>query len=372
MKNIFAIALAAAALSASAQDAQFEWSNLAVPTDFATTFPSGAQMGGTAVLSVNGADYLYFVGPNSGGDRLNIYYVDVTDPSSPGTWQSSTFTSPSNSLVYTTNSVVPYNGRLYVVAGSFNSGNTPIDYNGIRVFTPDANGDIADIDQEYDGSVGEPDIQGFASSAAVDPDTGILYILAAGVTSQTAIQRVQIDAGTGEITGTPSLAGTLPSPRRQAPMVIYNDTLYVVGGWNSEASAAADTVYYATIQPGGDLSAFAATTAPLPQAVSDMGAVVFQDRLYVTGGTTANSNATAVDDVFSADLTAGADISEWATEADLAFANGGVRRINAAVSSQGVFVVGGRQPDGVVNGAVHFGQIAVPPTNASRWELYVD
>lgn len=367
MKKVFLLVVLAGSLVAGSQmaSAQLTWQDIAADTGFATILPDGAQMGGTTVVTVGSTDFLYLVGPNSGGDKQNIYYVDITDLASPGQWQTATWESPVNNLVYTTNCVHGYNGRLYVVAGDWNSASTQ--YNGIRVFAPAANGDFSAIQQEYDGTQGTPDLTGFATSATINQDTGVMYILAAAGTSSDVIQRVQIDGSTGDITGAPVVAGNLPVPLRQAPMVVHNGFLYVISGWNSVASAASSAIYYAEIQGDGNLGTFAATTASLPVGLSDGGATVVNNKLYIIGGTTNNSNPTAVNTVYYADLSSSSDITLLTTDNPIAFSGDGVRRIDAAKRGSDIFVVGGRQADGAINTSVKVGTDASSTTD---WNLF--
>ena len=368
MKKYLSLAALAGFLVAGMHtaNAQLTWENIADATSFATVLPAGAQMGGTAVLTVGSTDFLYLVGPNSGGDKQNIYFVDVTDVNAPGAWQTATWVAPQNNLVYTTNNVHGYNGRLYVVAGDWNTSGSP-EYNGIRVFAPAANGDITAIQQEYDGTQGNPDIVGFATTSTINPATGVMYIIASEGASSNVVQRVQIDGTTGNITGAPVVAGTLPVPLRQAPMVVHNGYLYVISGWNSVAAAASAAIYFAEIQGDGNLGTFFSTTASLPVAIFDGGAAVVNNKLYVIGGTTANNNPAAVNTVYYADLSSSSDITSWTTDNPIAFSGDGIRRIDAAKRGNNIFVVGGRQADESVNTAVKVGKDA---SSTSDWDLF--
>ncbi len=57
-------------------------------------------------------------------------------------------------------------------------------------------------------------------------------------------------------------------------------------------------------------------------------------------------------------------------DVDLPFANGGIRRIGAATTDETIFIIGGRQPDGAINQAIHTGVVYVAPLNSESWETY--
>jgi len=74
-----------------------------------------------------------------------------------------------------------------------------------------------------------------------------------------------------------------------------------------------NTVYYAQIQPGGALGAWAATT-PLPQHLYFLGAAAWNGTIYVVGGT---DGQVLFNTVYAADINANGSLSSWRTEATL-------------------------------------------------------
>lgn len=105
--------------------------------------------------------------------------------------------------------------------------------------------------------------------------------------------------------------------------LIDGSALYVLGGLD-ETGMATTTVYRAllnsdgTIPAAGSAGSWAAMTA-LPQPLSALGAVIFQNRIYVAGGN--DSSGTPVANIYTARIN-GADgtLGSWETESDLPMA----------------------------------------------------
>lgn len=96
-------------------------------------------------------------------------------------------------------------------------------------------------------------------------------------------------------------------------LVPGNGDVYLVGGLDP-SGAPTNSVYYAPVEAGGSLGAWARTTS-LPQARYAHGAVLFHGRIYVAGGIGADGSP--VSDVWSAKLRADGTIGPWQPLPDL-------------------------------------------------------
>ncbi|MBK7857811.1 MAG: hypothetical protein IPJ65_04120 [Archangiaceae bacterium] len=86
-----------------------------------------------------------------------------------------------------------------------------------------------------------------------------------------------------------TLASTFTTPRELAVAFTYADRLYVAGG--NGASGRLDDIQFAPINANGTLGAFQTVTRVLPSQRQGAAAAIFDDHLYVVGGfDTANRN----------------------------------------------------------------------------------
>lgn len=117
-------------------------------------------------------------------------------------------------------------------------------------------------------------------------------------------------------------ANSLPAERGFAAGALANSfnspvsgagTIYVLGGLDA-TGAAVSTVYYAGLDNGGAVGAWAPTTA-LPDVRYAFGAVVFRGRLYVAGGN--DGTDTPVASVYSAPINTDGTLGAWAMLPDL-------------------------------------------------------
>lgn len=166
--------------------------------------------------------------------------------------------------------------------------------------------------------------------------------------------------------------GTLGAWRPETPLPegVYTHaaaaegTLYVLGGVVNGGSEVRNDVYFATIGADGTLGPWT-TTSPLPQPLSNLGSVVADGRVFVTGGWTgtAASNAT-----YSAPILADRSLGEWTT-----YANTPTGRYQHGTASDGkrLFVSGGFT-EGVLSDVLAVSLPApVPPPSTAAPALVV-
>lgn len=246
---------------------------------------TGRQRG--AGFGYNG--YLYVVGgyDSSGNSVLNdieFAKINVSD-GSWGAWSTSSIT-----INQRWGLSVPVSNSYAYVVGGCTAGTAPSSCssrtNMVQTF------------QLYNNNSGAPaSYSTSANTFSTDPNrigvaTAILngYIYAAGgctstsdyCTSRTTdVSYAAIDSY-GNIGSWSSATGSLSASRAWGKLRAAGGTLYYIGGEDS-AGASQTTVYYAT-PSSGNISSWSTATNGLPNARSDFGATVWNDRLYVVGG----------------------------------------------------------------------------------------
>jgi hypothetical protein len=365
------VAAALGLLAASAVAQTLEWS--ATPAPLGPLLPAGIQMNGTATVEVAGERFVYTVGGNkstaAGGDTTRIHYARIAG-TSLGPWREATARLQGGGTTYHTRSTVGWRGHLFVVGGRFNEeGEYSTTYNGIRVFQPEAGGDIpSDSVLHYSGEALSPPLDLLEMAAVMTdsrsrPDEGVLFVLGggSGSTKSAAVRSFRVDAASGRIVGADDgnlapaerLLAPLPAPVAFHQAVLHAGRLYVVG--DSPASA---TVYFASIQDDDSLSPWRSTAAPLREPRLDAAAASFGGHLYVLGGTAGTNHDTRTT-VFRAEMGENGDIVAWHPDTPIPVMPG-IRRIGATVTPEALLLIGGRLSDDTFSPWV---QIATPSPN---------
>lgn len=131
-----------------------------------------------------------------------------------------------------------------------------------------------------------------------------------------------------------SATSALPEARYFHAMVELNGYLYVIGGLDNKATPKS-TVYKAHIESNGALSAWSTMTAALPTQLSDLIAVAFNGKILVLGG---DHLGTAQNSVYYATPDGSGNISAWSNGTSLVNA---VSRHAGAVTNADVYLAGG-------------------------------
>ena len=105
--------------------------------------------------------------------------------------------------------------------------------------------------------------------------------------------------------------GSLPASLQGSAMVTANDYMYIIGG--QTGSGPVSTMYYAQLNTDGSTSSWASTGGTgLPNAATQLAAVIYNGYLYVWGGYNVNaysynvSNGLALNTVYSAQISSSA------------------------------------------------------------------
>jgi hypothetical protein len=118
---------------------------------------------------------------------------------------------------------------------------------------------------------------------------------------------------------------------------VSNGTLYVLGGTVHGGADIQNTVYFAKINVDGTLADWA-TTSPLPQPISNHGAVLANGRIFVMGGWTGDAPTTSVN---SALVASDGNLGGWSVESPLPRP---LYLLASAADASHVFVSGGNDP----------------------------
>ncbi len=116
---------------------------------------------------------------------------------------------------------------------------------------------------------------------------GCTAIDCSSISSNVSYAALDANGGVGSWSST---TGSLPAARAWGKLEAAGGTLYYIGGQDGTFTSQS-AVYYGT-PSSGNISSWSTATNALPAAVSDFGAAVWNNRLYVLGG--ANGNAGTV------------------------------------------------------------------------------
>jgi hypothetical protein len=145
--------------------------------------------------------------------------------------------------------------------------------------------------------------------------------------------------------------------------VIANGYIYLIGGINA-AGTAQSTAQYAKINANGNVGNWSTTTA-LPTTLTDASSAVYNGYIYVTGGSTANSNATAVDTVYYAKLNRDGTIGSWTNSANPINVSGSQKRWDhtSAAYNGYLYVIGGTNNSGTNQSTVYYSRLNADGSN---------
>jgi N-acetylneuraminic acid mutarotase len=135
-----------------------------------------------------------------------------------------------------------------------------------------------------------------------------------------------------------STATSLPQPRHYHAMVEANGYLYTIGGYTVGGLLTQNTIEYAPINSNGSLGSWSATN--LPVALGSPMAVVSGGRLYVLGGHNGSAHQTTV---YYATVNADGSLGSWNTTTSLPQ---GLSWGGAVVANGRIYTTGGATNSG--------------------------
>jgi len=258
--------------------------------------------------------YLYVVGgyDGSGGGVLSdiqFAKIDVSDGSIGA------FLTSSVTINQRWGLTVPVSGSYAYVIGGCTAGASP---SSCTTRT-----DVIQTFQIYNNDSGAPanyvssgnyfSIDRFGAGSAVH--NGYIYVAGGCIgtidcnDATSAVEYALLNSD-GTIGSWLTATAALPADRAFGQLEIVGGTLYYIGG-QDDAEAAQANVYYAT-PSGGDITSWSSASNNLPAARTQLSSAVWNNRIYVVGGSDADVSQSTV--YVSPVLSSGGDItSAWTT-----------------------------------------------------------
>ncbi len=292
-------------------------------TTAATTFTTARYLHASAVYK----DYLYVVGGTDGTKRSDVQYAPLKASGDLGSWSSTTSFTTARSQ----HSAVAYNGYMYLLGGDTGSaandvqyapinsvgtvgawatttsfttaryGHASVVYNGYLYVIGGYNGSTYYNTIQYAPIYTNGTVGGWTSSSTFTTARnghasvaygGYLYVIGGtNGSAQSSIYYAAINSAgrPGDYASTSSV----PAGLRGAAYAAGNGYLYVVGGYNG--SALVNTIYYAAVNADGSLGSWGTSSLNLQQNTAYIGAVVYRNWLFVSGGCTVSfASCTAI------------------------------------------------------------------------------
>lgn len=294
-----------------------------------------------AAFGYNG--YLYSLAGYSGTTSLNdVLYAKINvNDGSIGTFTTSQVTvNPRWGLM----SVVS-NGFVYAMGGC-SSGSAPSACTAMTqaVQTFQLYNNYSGTPAGYN-TINNPGVDRIGGSSVVL--NGYLYFAGgcsdmACTTPTNTVYYAQLGAD-GSVGAFTAAANALPGATAWGKLVASGGTLYYLGGQDATGTAQS-AVYYST-PTGGVPAAWGTATNGLPGALSEIGATVWDNQIYVTGGVTGGARQTSV--YISPTLSQGGDItSAWTSGTGFNIARSGATTISYANT---LYVIGGSDGTNYLN-----------------------
>jgi N-acetylneuraminic acid mutarotase len=292
---------------------------------WATTTSIPAARAGLATVAANG--YLYAIGgqDTAAAFMTTSYYAPINANGTIGTWATTTALTSGRS----NQGMVNYNGYMYVTGGIVTGGapSTLVEYAVIN-----ANGTLG----AWTSTTALSAARGAHAAAVYN---GFIYAIGGVVGTVTVATTSYAPVNGNGTIGTWSATTDLPLARSYINARIYQDYVFIVGGYQGGGTES-NTTYYAKMNIDGTLGAWSTGTS-FTTARDSHGVEIYNGYIYLTGGW---NGTTIYGDVQYAQLSYTLPPSDrgpvkaWA--ASTAFTNG--RNGHTSVAYNGyLYVIGG-------------------------------
>jgi len=224
------------------------------------------------------------------GNNQEVYHAPTSN-CELGTWHKGT-----NLPDKLANSSVLITKKRVYLLGGFNNTNSPV--NSVYTATIDLNGSLGEWNTA--GS-----LPGTLGSSSVLLTSTRVYLLGGQNTSSTVTSTVYVALlNTDGTIGTWTTGTPLPSNLRSSSIVVLDDKVYLLGGYNTSAVS---TTYSAVIGLDGVLGNWSAGS-PLPINLFDAKALVAKDTVYLFGG---NNGSSDINTIYKASYDSSNNIGSW-------------------------------------------------------------
>ncbi|MDD5688349.1 MAG: fibronectin type III domain-containing protein [Elusimicrobia bacterium] len=249
-----------------------------------------------AVATWNGR--IYVSGGGDGAAESTVYSAQINPNGTISSWNTEINSLPQARYYH---AMVAWNGRLYVTGGK-NGGTT---VNTVYSASISTNGSIGSWTIEANV------LPAVRHSHAMSAWNGRLYVTggddgSGGDAPQTTVYSAPINAN-GSVGNWKVEPNALQSARYGHTMGIWNNKIYVVGGWGATYS---DLVFSASINFDGTVGVWSQETKQLPIAFKYHAMSVYNGVLYVSGG---YSGSGVLDTIFIASITANGNVGTWSS-----------------------------------------------------------
>jgi hypothetical protein len=335
--------------------------------NWTTTTPLPTQTHGHSVAAYNG--YVYSVGGTQGSTTPTsaVLYAKI-NASGVGTWNSTNSTIGGSST-FGGSTISVWNGYMYASGGCSivdTSDNCTTNNSNIQVATINADGTVSAWTKLIVNGTTSTQISLSRYGGSIIAWRNALYYIggcssamsanncpAASVQAGNFLGLISAAGDVGPYQSTVSLpaalSGSTPNAGRMSQAVVVNNGyIYSIGGCVALNGCGTTTslIFYNTINSDGSLATtqWTQTSTSMPGALAAMGATVYNNTVYIVGGT--SGNGTGRTSTYYATFTASGDTGTWAT-ANATLANASTypfvfSRVNPTNTAQGyIYAVGG-------------------------------
>lgn len=188
------------------------------------------------------------------------------------------------------------NGYIYVAGGCTGLGDCSVTTNNSQFAPIDSVGGIGSWSNTTDSTI--PGSRGWGKMVAAG---GSLYFIGGETTLVSASSDVYYatpSISTGNISAWSTATNGLPAARTKHAVTVWNDRIYVVGGYNG--TAVQSTVYVSPqLSSGGNITSAWSTTTAFNVARSGATAIAYANNLYILGGSSDNGTTMLSDVQFA-------------------------------------------------------------------------
>jgi hypothetical protein len=232
------------------------------------------------------------------------------------------------------------NGYMYIAGGCTTNTDCGTTTNNVQKAAIDANGAVG----AWSNTTANFGVGGNRAYGQLEVAGGTLYYIGgqtgAGTTGQTTIYYGTPSGGAGDITTWSASSASLPQARTQFSSVVWNNRIYVTGGYDTSPTAQTTIYTSPQLNSGGDIPSSPGwtTTGMTGFNVARVGhtAIAYANNLYILGGYTGSNY---LSDVQFAQISSSGTVGSWTYTTSLPT---GLRQADGFASNGYMYLFGGR------------------------------